>query len=155
MDVCKFGDDIWTLIRLSSICVEQSFRPITEEHGLTLLQLKILAELSRHHPITVSSLAERTHLTNGNTSSMCKKLEKSGFLLRQRDPNDERCVNLVITPEGKRVFHDIQDQISQRYCHILKRYTPAELEQIESSLSLLSTLVGELYEGSRLEGGEL
>lgn len=154
MDGFTFKDEFWNFIRISNLCLEHAVRPLAQSHGLTMLQLKALIEVEGNYGITVSILADRMGFTNGNTSSMCKKMEKDGWIIRERNETDERCVNLFITDEGKEILIQIKESISCRYDPILHRCSESQIEEIERSMSLLNDIVKLVYQECILKEGE-
>ena len=68
--------------------------------GLTVLQFRVLMEIFEKGSQTVGGVAETLGLAGANASTLCKKLEKAGFLIRARDLSDERVVRLELTKKG-------------------------------------------------------
>jgi DNA-binding MarR family transcriptional regulator len=50
-------------------------------------------------PLTTGQLAELTGLTTGSATRLVDRLERAGFVVRQRDPRDRRRVFVVQVPE--------------------------------------------------------
>jgi len=50
---------------------------------------------------TVSELGERLFLDSGTLTPLLKRLEASGLVERQRDPQDERRVRITLTAQGR------------------------------------------------------
>ncbi|WP_218011095.1 MarR family transcriptional regulator [Herbidospora mongoliensis] len=57
--------------------------------------------ISRHGPMTPSALAKLTGLHPATMTGVLDRLEKSGWIARERDPQDRRAV--LIRPLGDRV----------------------------------------------------
>lgn len=85
MEVIEFKNVVWDMTRRISECMDGMFRPISEQYGLTHMQMRILMELwSAEDSPTIGQLGRTLGMTSGNMSSMCKRLEQEGFLLRVR-----------------------------------------------------------------------
>lgn len=125
-----FENELWDFLRTVSDCLVTDFRPIAEEHGLTLMQTRILMEVKEcgHH--TVGSLGNIIGLTSGNASSMCKKLEKGGFLKRLRNPEDERYVQLALTEAGQETLQKIGDALEFKYGVFLDNTNDEEFQTV-------------------------
>jgi len=54
-------------------------------------------------PLRVSELAERLSLEPATLSPVLKRLESSGFVVRDRDPRDDRALAVSLTPAGRRL----------------------------------------------------
>ena len=49
-------------------------------------------------------------VTGANMTGLSKRLERDGFLLRKRDPKDERVTLLEISPKGKKTLKNIEEE---------------------------------------------
>ncbi|WP_425806244.1 MarR family winged helix-turn-helix transcriptional regulator [Desulfitobacterium sp. Sab5] len=141
-----FENEVWDFLRMITECMENSFRPIAAKHGLTLLQTQILIELKHcgHH--TVGSLGGIIGLSGGNASSMCKKLEKAGFIQRIRNPEDERYVQLALTPIGENTIHQIGEDLEERYGAFLGSKCEDEFQIIFECMKKLGSFIREMSE---------
>ncbi len=79
------------------------------EVGLTYPQYLVMLALWDARTMTVGELGERLRLDSGTLSPLLKRLQATGFVDRQRDPEDERRVQVQPTPVGwdlrERVAH--------------------------------------------------
>jgi DNA-binding MarR family transcriptional regulator len=53
--------------------------------------------------VTVGRLGERLQLDSGTLSPLLKRLEANGFVQRERSRDDERLVDVTLTPAGRRL----------------------------------------------------
>lgn len=60
--------------------------------------------LAQEETMTISALSERAQMGQANTSTLCKKLERSGYLTRTRGEQDERIVTLALTGDGRQAL---------------------------------------------------
>ena len=63
-----------------------------------------------------------------NITMIAKRLEKNGFLLRERNPEDERVTLLKITPKGRRTLNKIIKDKNEFLEEILDDY-PEEMRE--------------------------
>ena len=97
------------------------FRPISEQYGLTHMQMRILMELwSAEDSPTIGQLGRTLGMTSGNMSSMCKRLEQEGFLLRVRDLQDERMVKIALSEKGRDTVRAIEPPCRRKICLLLR-----------------------------------
>lgn len=139
-----FENEIWDFLRTISECMTNAFRPIVEEYGLTIMQTRILVEVKEGGPHTIGSLGGIVGLTGGNASSMCKKLEKAGFLRRVRNPEDERYVQLALTEVGEETITKIEEVLEQKYGAFLKNKDQEEFQTIFICMEKVSTFLREM-----------
>jgi DNA-binding MarR family transcriptional regulator len=125
--------------------MDKVFTPILAQYGLTMMQARILTEIKDcgHH--TVGSLGSVIGIASGNTSSMCKKLEKAGFIKRIRDPEDERFVKLALTDFGEQTLQKIENTLDEKYGDFL-RSNSEQFCAIAIGMSKLCSFIKEMSE---------
>jgi DNA-binding MarR family transcriptional regulator len=106
------------------------YRPLLDPLDLTHPQYLVMLALWQHEPLTLRRLAELLSLEPATLSPLLKRLEAVGYLKRTRDPQDERSLNLTLTPEGKR--------LRRRALAI----PPAIMDKLGMDLTQLQTLHG-------------
>jgi MarR family transcriptional regulator, organic hydroperoxide resistance regulator len=92
----------------ASRAMTAAYRPILAELKLTYPQYLVLLVLWEHEPVTVRSLGERLRLDSGTLSPLLKRLEANGFVRRERSTDDERLVEVTLTPAGRRLEETAQ-----------------------------------------------
>lgn len=130
--------------------------PIVQKQGLTPVGAVILGTLEQMGESTVGVLARKMEINQGNLSSMCKKLEKSGFLERRRKQEDERVVLLRLTEKGEEALFAVGKQI-QEYDEIVMRKVPENLEKVKEGIEAFYELlkfVNHMNVESEREGGQ-
>jgi DNA-binding MarR family transcriptional regulator len=85
-----------------------AYRPILAELKLTYPQYLVLLVLWEDEPVTVRRLGERLRLDSGTLSPLLKRLEANGFVRRERSTDDERLVEVTLTPAGRRLEETAQ-----------------------------------------------
>jgi DNA-binding MarR family transcriptional regulator len=79
----------------------KAYRPILEALGLTYPQYITIISLWEESPQTVGNLSEKLFLESNSLTPILKRLESMGYLTRQRDPADERQVQVSLTDSGR------------------------------------------------------
>lgn len=139
-----FENELWDFLRTITECFVSDFRPIAEEHGLTLMQTRILMEI-RECGHTVGSLGNIMGLSSGNASSMCKKLEKGGYLKRLRNPEDERYVQLALTETGLDTLRKIGDTLELKYGAFWENTSDEEVFSVFESMKNVRSFIQKMY----------
>lgn len=67
---------------------------------INMVEVHTLTAIEENPGITVSQLACMWQRTNSALSQTATKLEKKGYIIRRRDPNNARNVHLYATEEG-------------------------------------------------------
>ena len=78
-----------------------AYTPFLKPLGLTYTQYIVFLVLWEKDGVTVGEIGERLHLDNGTLTPLLKKMEKSGYVSRERSSKDERVVLITLTKEGK------------------------------------------------------
>ncbi|WP_418791833.1 MarR family winged helix-turn-helix transcriptional regulator [Phosphitispora sp. TUW77] len=145
MDVSEFKHLLWDNTRK----IYEGMNTILNEwggrYGLSALQLRILMEVYQKGTHTVGSLASNILVAGANISAMCKKLENLGFLIRTRNPFDERVVLIELTDMGKETMQEIDKLFEEKMYKLLEK--DAELkESLETVYLAMVKLNALLYQ---------
>lgn len=100
---------------------------ISEKLGLNATDHKCLDYLNQSGPVTAGQLAELTGLTTGAVTSVIDRLEKAGYVIRDKDPNDRRRVVVKPVPEGLALISPLFQPILQSTLDILSQYNEQEM----------------------------
>ena len=109
---------------------------IAEQVGLSATEHKALDLLSRSGALTAGQLAEVTGLTTGAITGLIDRLEKMGFVRRERSSSDRRKV--VICPIVEKMEREIAPlfvSISKQMENLLSGYSEQELAIIQDFVS--------------------
>ncbi|MDB5990977.1 MAG: MarR family transcriptional regulator [Herbaspirillum sp.] len=85
----------------TSLKMTQLYKPLLEKLRLTYPQYLVMVVLWEQQGLGIKDLAEKLHQDSGSITPLVKRLELEGYLVRQRDPMDERSLVLSLTPAGK------------------------------------------------------
>jgi DNA-binding MarR family transcriptional regulator len=87
----------------ASRAMTAAYRPVLTEMNLTYPQYLVMLVLWEEERVTVGRLGERLQLDSGTLSPLLKRLEGNGFVRRERSRDDERLVEVTLTPAGRRL----------------------------------------------------
>jgi len=75
---------------------------VEEASGLSLAQLDFLAHVERcGGTLSLGKVAEGLCCVRSNVTQLADRLEAQGWIRREDDPEDRRCVRAVLTGEGR------------------------------------------------------
>lgn len=77
------------------------YKPILEPMGLTHPQYLVMLVLWDHQQVSVRELSAMLHLDPGTLSPLLKRLQSTGLIRRERNPDDERTLAVTLTPKGQ------------------------------------------------------
>ena len=85
------------------------YRPLLEDLDVTYPQYLVLMVLWNEEEQTVGQLGEKLFLDSGTLTPLLKRMEHKEMIIRKRSLDDERVVNLSLTPKGKALKEQAKD----------------------------------------------
>ncbi len=82
--------------------------------------------------MTAGELGKKTGLSTGSVTALVDRLEKAGYVAREKDPNDRRRVVIVPLTASKKHIKDLFRPLSESTMDLCCEYTEEELELIFS-----------------------
>ncbi|MBP5307741.1 MAG: MarR family transcriptional regulator [Clostridia bacterium] len=79
------------------------YRPFLDELDITYTQYIAMMVLWEKDCVTVKDLGERLFLDSGTLTPVLKSMESKGLVERKRSGEDERCLIVSLTEEGKKL----------------------------------------------------
>ena len=147
MDIIEFHERIWDLLRSISNGIDSTLRSIVDGFGITMVQMRLLVELKSCQECTIGELSAAIASAPGNTSAMCKALEKKGLLTRTRAAEDERIVLVSLNEHGRNLLGRVENELSARCNPILGEYSDADYQEIIQGMTKLKEIVSSLHSG--------
>ena len=141
--------------RISILAVFQTLKakttrllaPLVQAEGLTPVQVRVMLQLFCQDA-TVGDISEQTGMGQANTSSLCKKLEKEGFLNRRRTCPDRRIVTLSLTPKGREAMVRIQKKLDH-YLELVNARPREEQAELVRGLNAIEQMLDYLFEQTK------
>ncbi|MCT9929852.1 MarR family transcriptional regulator [Planotetraspora sp. A-T 1434] len=93
-------DHLCFTLYAASRAVTSAYRPLLDAVGLTYPQYLVMLVLWQHGTAPVKNLVAALQLDYGTLTPLIKRLEAHGLLKRERRADDERVVEVALTPEG-------------------------------------------------------
>lgn len=100
MDPLKLENQICFPLYVCSKEIIRKYKPFLDEIDLTYTQYITMMVLWDKKQINVKDLGKILYLDSGTLTPLLKKLETKGFIVRNRNKNDERNLMISITKEG-------------------------------------------------------
>ncbi|KFM98869.1 MarR family transcriptional regulator [Bacillus clarus] len=108
------------------------------EDNLSHQAIRILQIISREKDATIGKLASELYLSHNTASEHVKRLIQKGFIMKERNKQDERVVNLTLTKEGIQILekHTLLDK--EKIKILESQFSKEEKQLIEKAFSLLA-----------------
>ena len=108
----------------------------------TLSQSKVLMQLERSGPLTVTALAEREGMRPQSMSSLVSALKSAGMVEGAPDPDDGRQIVLSLTDKCRRTVAAARAAKADWLFRALQhKLTPAEQQKLSGAIALLDRLL--------------
>ena len=128
------------LVREFSARVVLFHDAIAEAAGLHVTDVKVLHLLGAEG-MTAGQLAEHTALTGAAVTAVVDRLEKGGYVTRERDEDDRRRVTVRAVPAKAKTLNRLYEEYGADMAALLAQYTDAEFAVIERYLSQTTALL--------------
>lgn len=115
-------------------------RDLAAGFGLALTDLMCLTFLfESDEPVTAKMLAEHVNLSTGATTALIDRLERDGFVVRERNPTDRRSVIIALVSERVEPLLANFERLRHRLRRAYDGLSPEESAAVEHFMrSLLS-----------------
>lgn len=100
-DLLKLENQVCFALVTAARNVVSIYRPVLEPLGLTHPQYLVMLALWEQSPRSLGDLAAELAMEPATLSPLVKRLEAQGRLSRARRTDDERVLDIQLTPEGR------------------------------------------------------
>lgn len=131
-------------IRYTKMDLESAFQQLATTEGLTMMQMRILHEIRCSEKPTIGAVSRLMGDNHGNCSSLCKRLETMGYIVRSRSRSDERVVFLQLSPLGTAVVEKSLERMLGRLQPIVENLAPEQIETMRQGMAIMRDLMKQL-----------
>jgi len=128
---------LWVRLAMTFNVLYHEIKMELSKEKLTVPQLDIISCLDRSKGLPLSELAERLLVTGGNITGIIDRLERDGYVYRERDKKDRRIVRALLTEKG----FDLYKSFLPRYKEVMRKInsvlTTEERQQLQRLLKKL------------------
>jgi DNA-binding MarR family transcriptional regulator len=78
-----------------------------QRYGVSPKQLYVLRQLALRGPLLPSDVARMVYADRPSVSSMCRTMERAGWIATERAPDDGRKRHIVLRPAGRELLRRI------------------------------------------------
>ena len=105
--------------------------------GITGPQLWALKTLSKRGSLSLGELSEGMYLHPSTVSGVVDRLEKKGYVVRNRTEKDRRVIKVQLTPKGKIVVKRAPNPVQGKMIYGLRKLKKEKLILIDESVQEL------------------
>ena len=99
----------------------------------------VLSRLELMGPVRLTDLAASLGLDPSSVSRQVTSLERAGWLLREKDPSDQRAQRLKLTASGAAVVAVLRTARQQALARLTPEWSEQELDDLARCLARLNT----------------
>ena len=115
-------------------------RPATRS-GITPTRLTALSALTRYPDgLRQGDLAELMNISAPSMTRLVEILEEAGWVERRRDPDDQRCLLMVLSPVGRKTLDTLRDESASQLSEELADLTADERAALAAAVPVLRKL---------------
>jgi DNA-binding MarR family transcriptional regulator len=118
--------------------LKREFERAARPHQLTLLQWRVLGELTRNDGLTQSALGSRLEVSAMTISDVVERLEAAGLVVRAVDPSDSRAKLVSITDKARLLVGQMRGVAAEVYRKALDGIDEADRAAMERALARIA-----------------
>lgn len=115
-------------------------RTLNKSHPMSRSASGVLATLDLNGPLRLTALAAREGVTQPAMTQLVSRLQASGLITREPDPNDGRVVRIVITDAGRALMDTRRAERTNRLSTLLSQLSPEQRKTIAEAMPALLDL---------------
>lgn len=108
---------------------------------VSLAQGSVLTTLLDHGPLRMGELAERERVRMPTATNLVLRLERTGLVARQPDPDDRRAVLVDITTDGRRRLAQLIADRNNLLAGLLAQLDPPQKQALHDAVPALTGLL--------------
>lgn len=117
--------------------IQDYYQEVSENFGVTGPQLWALKTISHHDSLSLSELSQKMYLHPSTITGVIDRLEKKGYVKRNRNQGDRRVVCVALTAKGKSLVGRAPNPIQGKMIYGLRKLNRGELGGIYASVQRL------------------
>jgi MarR family transcriptional regulator, organic hydroperoxide resistance regulator len=110
---------------------------VSSQYGITGPQLWVLKTVFKNGSLPLGELSQKMYLHPSTISGVVDRLEKKGYVSRDRDDEDRRVVMVQLTPKGKRLVKRAPNPVQGKMIYGLRQMRKEKLDFIHESVQTL------------------
>jgi MarR family transcriptional regulator, organic hydroperoxide resistance regulator len=129
--------DIEKDLRYISGIIKQKGREILSNYTITPPQFIALQWLFEEGDMTIGELSNKMYLAFSTTTDLVDRMEKNELVVRVKNPNDRRVVQIHLLDEGKRIIDEVIKKRQLYLQDVLVNFSDEEIVTLKENLAKL------------------
>ena len=117
--------------------IQDYSQEVSNKFGITGPQLWVLKIISGNENLSLGELSKRIYLHPSSITGLVDRLEKKGYVLRDRGQEDRRVIKVQLTSEGKKLVRKAPNPIQGKMIYGLRKLRKGKLNLLCNSIQEL------------------
>lgn len=143
----KMEQEVSVKFRRLDRLLKRTIERKVKDTGVYRSQHRILMHLNRQPNCSQVEIADFLDISPAAVAVSLKKLEKSGYICRETDENDNRIHQVTITPKGRQVIEKSFVIFREVDIQMFAGFSDEELKQLDHFLERIARNLGTTKEG--------
>ena len=117
--------------------IQDYSQEVSKEFGITGPQLWALKTISTNGSLSPGELSKKMYLHPSTITGVVDRLEKKGYVARDRGQEDRRVVKVQLTPKGRKLVKKAPNPIQGKMVYGLRKLEKEKLDSIYDALQKL------------------
>ena len=117
--------------------IQDYYQEVSNKYGITGPQLWALKTIHQEGSLTQGELSHMMYLHTSTITGEIDRLEKKGYVLRDRNQKDRRVVKVVLTSNGKKLVKKAPNPVQGKMIYGLRKLNKKEIQLIYHSMQKL------------------
>jgi DNA-binding MarR family transcriptional regulator len=122
-------------VKQVELVVRAHLDELLRDSGVTALQYTALTVLARRDGLTSAELARNSFVTPQAMADLVTALERGGFILRRRNPDNRRQLLISLTPEAHALLDRFDGPVAGIEARMVEGFDAADRERFRDYLN--------------------
>jgi DNA-binding MarR family transcriptional regulator len=130
-EILKLDNQLCFRLYYISRKMTKAYQPLLKKYDLTYPQYIVMLAMFEDRKIDFKALSFKVNLAEGTLTPIIKRLEKMGYLKKEKNEDDQRKIDVILTKKGQNLNERIVDVpvgLAKRLQLSLERYQALVLE---------------------------
>ncbi|KOS68864.1 MarR family transcriptional regulator [Lysinibacillus contaminans] len=120
--------------------------PEQQNASISHQSIRILQHVQKEQRVTIGDIAISINISHNTASEHVKKLERNGWVVKDRSVHDQRVVYIRLTEEGLRVVKINTELDVEKLSKVWATLTENQQREIERAFKLLSEVASNVHD---------
>ncbi|WP_071673033.1 MarR family winged helix-turn-helix transcriptional regulator [Nioella nitratireducens] len=126
------------LLHESATLMKREFERCARPNNLTLMQWRMLGELSREGAMRQTALIAALNAPAMTVSDVAERMERAGLIRREADPEDSRAKLVAISAEGEALAAKMRDISNGVFARAFDGISADDLDRLQQTLARIT-----------------